>query len=101
LKRGRKKRIAPVPLLLIYGTDDGIVPYHHGRELFDQTQEPKQLWTIEHGGHTEALAEESSGYRQRLVNFFVTALDGKSTAATLGRVSDPAGDSARHAHDFH
>jgi fermentation-respiration switch protein FrsA (DUF1100 family) len=93
------RAIAPVPLLLIYGTDDGVVPYHHGQELFARAQEPKQLWTIEHGGHTEAFAEESSGYRQKLVNFFATALDGKSTAATQGRVTDAAGDSARQAHD--
>ncbi len=72
------RAIAPVPLLLIYGTADGIVPYHHGQDLFDRAQEPKQFWTIEHGGHTEAFVEESSGYRQKLVNFFDAALDGKS-----------------------
>lgn len=92
-------RIAPVPLLLIYGTADPVVPYRHGRELYDRARQPKELWTIEQGGHTGAFAKESSGYRQMLVNFFAMALDGKSTAATLGKGIAPAGDSAKQAHD--
>ncbi len=38
------KDIAPVPLLIVYGTDDRIVPGHHSRRLYDGRPEPKELW---------------------------------------------------------
>ena len=67
-------KIAPVPLLLIYGTADPVVPYHHGTGLYARAKEPKELWTIEGGGHTEAFAESGSPYRAKLVRFFNEAL---------------------------
>ena len=72
-------RIAPVPLLLIYGTDDPVVPYRHGKELYDRAGEPKELWTIDGGGHTEAFTEPGSPHRRRLVEFFDRALRGRPT----------------------
>lgn len=72
------ERIAPVPLLLIHGTVDPVVPYHHGRELFDRARQPKELWTIEQGGHTGAFSDPASPYREKLVGFFRDALNGKS-----------------------
>ncbi len=74
--------IAPVPLLLIYGTADPVVSYGHGERLFAQAREPKHLWTIEGGGHTAAFAEPSSPYRQRLVAFFDAALAGSAPPGT-------------------
>lgn len=69
--------IAPTPLLIIHGTGDRVVPYSHGMRLFELAREPKQLWTINGGGHTEAFVDPASGYRQRLVAFFNDALLGK------------------------
>jgi fermentation-respiration switch protein FrsA (DUF1100 family) len=73
--------IAPTPLLIIHGTADPVVPYSHGKRLFDLAREPKQFWTIEGGEHTEAFFDPGSAYRQRLVAFFDEALAGKTTAA--------------------
>jgi fermentation-respiration switch protein FrsA (DUF1100 family) len=72
--------IAPTPLLIIHGTADPVVPYSHGKRLFELARESKQFWTIEGGEHTEAFADPGSGYRQRLVAFFDGALAGKTTA---------------------
>lgn len=52
-------RIAPLPLLLIHGTSDTIVPYRHAQLLFDAAASPKSLWTIENGEHTGALHAEN------------------------------------------
>lgn len=70
-------KIAPTPLLIIHGTGDPVVPYSHGKRLFELAREPKQFWTIEGGEHTEAFADSGSVYRQRLVDFFTQALEGK------------------------
>ena len=69
--------IAPTPLLIIHGTRDSVVPYSHGKRLFELAREPKQFWTIQGGDHTEAFADPGSEYRQRLVNFFDAALEPK------------------------
>lgn len=73
------ERIAPVPLLLIYGTDDPVVPFEHGKRLYAKARQPKELWTITGGGHTGAFSVPGSPYRQRLVQFFDRALAGRGT----------------------
>jgi len=67
-------RIAPVPLLLIHGTHDEVIPYSHGERLYERAGQPKTLWRIEGGGHTEALISPDSPERRRLVEFFDAAL---------------------------
>jgi uncharacterized protein len=68
--------IAPTPLLLMHGTADAVIPYNHGKRLFDAAGGPKQLWTIDGGEHTSALTDPSGEYREKLVAFFMGALDG-------------------------
>jgi len=69
--------ISPTPLVIIHGTADRVVPYSHGKRLFELAHEPKQLWTIEGGGHIEAFVDADSAYRHRLVTFFNEVLAGK------------------------
>lgn len=64
--------ISPVPLLLIHGAADTIIPVHHARQLFAAAQEPKTLWEVPDAGHIQALS--SPEYRQRLRAFFAAAL---------------------------
>ena len=71
------QNIAPVPLLLIHGTADQVVPYHHAQYLFEKAHDPKQLWTIEGGDHTEAFTTYGAIYREQLLHFFTTALQDK------------------------
>lgn len=59
--------ISPIPLLLIRGDRDVVVPPHNSQELFDHAGEPKELWTIPGAGHTQAFA--SKDVRQRLVEY--------------------------------
>ena len=53
------RRVSPVPLLIIHGEKDTIVPVHHGRLLYDAALEPKEFWITEPEGHIRSLADES------------------------------------------
>jgi uncharacterized protein len=66
--------LAPLPLLIIHGEDDTIVPAHHARTLFEVAGEPKALWLIEGGGHIRALA--SPEVREALAAWLGDRLDG-------------------------
>ena len=48
-------KVAPVPVIVIHGTADRVVPYAHGKRLYDLASEPKGIWTVEGGGHATAL----------------------------------------------
>jgi len=61
--------ISPLPLLLIHGDHDVVVPAHHSRQLFERAGEPKQLWIVPGAGHTQSL--ESEAIRNRLVEFLL------------------------------
>ena len=48
-------KIAPVPVIVIHGTVDRVVPYAHGKLLYDLASDPKGIWTVEGGTHATAL----------------------------------------------
>ncbi len=62
--------ISPTPLMIIHGTSDRIVPYHHGVELFERANEPKLLVTIDGGDHISALMPQHLEFRQKILDFF-------------------------------
>ncbi len=68
------KKISPVPVLIIHGTDDRIVPFHHGRELFESALPPKEFWPAEGKGHIEAFTDKDM--RKRLLQYLKDALSG-------------------------
>jgi hypothetical protein len=71
-------RVAPIPLLLMHGTSDPVIPYAHSIKLFAKAREPKMLITVEGGGHTEALTSRFGiKYQDALVNFFEASIAGK------------------------
>lgn len=59
-----------VPLIVIHGTADRVVPYRHGKALFDKAEEPKQMWTIRGGQHTDAMSTYGEKVRPKLLRFF-------------------------------
>ncbi|HEY1076528.1 MAG TPA: alpha/beta fold hydrolase [Fontimonas sp.] len=67
--------LSPIPLLLIHGERDFIVPASHSQRLYDAAREPKTLWLIPDGNHIDAPRRETM--RKRLVEF----LDGIVPAA--------------------
>lgn len=68
-------RLAPTPLLLIHGTADAVVPYHHSLRLLEAAQPPKTLLTVEGGAHLDALTPRfGTRYQAALLDFFDAAL---------------------------
>lgn len=68
-------RIAPIPFLLLHGTADSVIPFHHAEMLLAKASAPKNLVTIEGGGHIEALTPRfGDTYRDSITRFFEAAL---------------------------
>lgn len=59
--------LAPLPILIIQGEADLVVPPHHGRALFAAAGEPKTLWLLPATNHNQALVEP--GNRRRLADW--------------------------------
>jgi len=61
--------LSPLPLLLMQGDQDAVVPLHHTQQLFEQAGEPKERWVVPGAGHTQSLNNEA--VRKRLVEFLL------------------------------
>ena len=71
-------KLAHVPLLLIHGTADPVVPYAHATRLYAKAGEPKRLIAIQEGGHIEAFApRHGRKYMDVVTQFLDAALSGK------------------------
>lgn len=53
---GKIEKVSPIPVLIIHGEKDNVVDFSLGQRLFDQAREPKEMWTIPNGGHTDFLS---------------------------------------------
>jgi uncharacterized protein len=47
--------VSPVPVVVIHGTKDAVVPFPHGERLYRLAGQPKGFWKVEGGGHATAL----------------------------------------------
>ncbi len=68
-------KLAPVPLLVIHGTADGVVPFAQGTELFAAAREPKTLFAVQGGGHGNALIVNNNEYRKKLLQWLDARLE--------------------------
>ena len=59
--------VAPIPLLIMHGEEDQVVPVHHARLLYQQAQEPKSIWIFPGGSHGGAISYPDA--RNRLVGY--------------------------------
>jgi hypothetical protein len=57
--------LAPLPVLIVQGEADRVVPAHHGRALFAAAGAPKQLWLLPDTGHLQAFASPDNRRRLR------------------------------------
>ena len=75
--------VSPIPLLLIHGEEDRIVPPSHSEALFAAAREPKALWIEPGVGHIMALSHES--LRDRLLRFLDEAFSDCGATAIRDR----------------
>lgn len=61
------------PKLFMHSPEDDVIPYHHGRELFDAAPEPK-AWFDLVGGHNAGTLAQGPGYVQALTEFLQRSL---------------------------
>lgn len=60
-------KVSPIPLLIIHGDNDQIVPLEHAKLLFAAAVEPKEMWVVANGGHIEAFRHKE--YQTRLLQY--------------------------------
>ncbi len=65
-------KVSPIPVIVIHGTADRVVPYEHGKALYDKASEPKGIWTIEGGGHVTAFRNKE--VRAQFLAFLASVL---------------------------
>lgn len=65
--------ISPLPLLLMHGDADAIIPPHHGERLYEAAQDPRELWLVPGADHIQALADPA--HRARLVEWMRMVLE--------------------------
>jgi fermentation-respiration switch protein FrsA (DUF1100 family) len=63
-----------VPVLIIHGTEDELVPFSMGGALFEAAREPKHFYPIQGAGHNDTFVVGGHAYYQRLARF---AADGR------------------------
>ena len=65
-------KLSPVPLLLIHGTADVVVPYSHSVRLLAEAGEPKRLVQIPGGDHVDAMVGQVHGrkYQDMMMALF-------------------------------
>jgi fermentation-respiration switch protein FrsA (DUF1100 family) len=57
-----------VPKLIIHSEDDEIIPFQHGRRLFEAAPEPKEFYPMR-GGHNEAIFLSKKDFAARIGKF--------------------------------
>lgn len=67
-------RLAPVPLLIVHGADDEVVPFAQGHRLHDAAAEPKTLFKVDRGRHGDALARDDGAYRRKTLAWLAQTL---------------------------
>lgn len=60
-----------VPLLLLHGNKDKVVPLSHSQQLYQLASEPKELVVIDGGSHNDAMTAVHDGQYQRLMCEFI------------------------------
>jgi dipeptidyl aminopeptidase/acylaminoacyl peptidase len=57
------------PVLLIHGTNDGVVPFINGERLFTAAHEPKEFWIIEGANHGASFGVSPEVYEAQVMSF--------------------------------
>jgi pimeloyl-ACP methyl ester carboxylesterase len=59
-------KIAPTPLLIVHGDQDGYFPVDHAQQLYEAAHDPKELWIVPGFGHAESGAEATPALLDRI-----------------------------------
>ena len=59
----------PVPLLIVHGTADEVVPLSQGKELFAAARPRKTFYEVPGGRHGDSLARNDGEYRKKMLEW--------------------------------
>ncbi|MGD7654626.1 MAG: alpha/beta hydrolase [Verrucomicrobiales bacterium] len=68
------RKLSPIPLLIVHGTLDEIVPVSQGRLLYKAAGQPKTLFEVKAGRHGNALYRDHGAYRKRMLKWLSNAV---------------------------
>ncbi len=68
-KASALEKISPIPVLVIHGNDDRVVEPEMGERIFEQLNEPKQIWRIPGGQHTDVFWAHQEKYRPQFLKW--------------------------------
>jgi fermentation-respiration switch protein FrsA (DUF1100 family) len=60
-----------IPILIIHGTDDQVIPIKHGKKLFEVANDPKLFLSVEGAGHNDLIpvaGQQHSDIIQEFIN---------------------------------
>ena len=58
-----------VPVLVVHGTSDQVVPFWHGKRLFELANEPKTFLPVDGAGHNDIVLLAGKNYVQQMQKF--------------------------------
>ncbi|BDS05627.1 alpha/beta hydrolase [Oceaniferula spumae] len=68
------EKLTPVPLLIVHGEKDTMVPISQGEKLFAKAKHPKTFFRVKNGRHTDALGCNHGEYRKKMLAWLDKAL---------------------------
>jgi len=68
------KKLPPIPLLVVHGKQDEVVPFAQGKQLYDAAKQPKTLFEPETGRHGTALSGNNGAYRKKMILWLAQTL---------------------------
>jgi fermentation-respiration switch protein FrsA (DUF1100 family) len=68
-KNDREIQEVHVPVLIIHGKNDNVIPIWHGKKVFDRANEPKQFLAIDGAGHNDVIFVAGKRYFDALQRF--------------------------------
>lgn len=81
---GGSYEFASLPLLVVHGTADPLVPFSSGQQLYEDAKAPKHLLTLEGAGHVTPYTDAASPHDETFDRITITFWDaylGRSAAA--------------------
>ncbi len=61
-----------LPLLILHGMNDRVVPYKHGERLFQQASNLKTFVSLPEAGHSDLLLTEKKKFDKAIKDFLIS-----------------------------
>ncbi len=75
-----------VPLLVLHGDRDAVIPYEHGRRVFNAAPGPKDFYTISGASHNDTYIVGGDAYFERLRSFIEIVMASRPPSSSTDHV---------------